>query len=104
MMYNMPAEISDRSNMPEETAAHKAIEVTRGRQQMYGHPAEVTAKVAPLWSAYLGVVVKPKDVALLMLLYKIGREMNRHKEDNLVDAHGYLLVYERILKREAGVE
>lgn len=85
-----------------ETAAHKAIEVVyQHREEEYGHPSEVYAKIAPLWSAYLGREITPEDVSLLMVLFKIGREMNRHKMDNLVDAHGYLLVYERILERKA---
>ena len=81
-------------------AAEKALEVTKERSDKYGHPASVYQGVARLWSAYLGRVVDPEDVALMMMLHKMGREMYRHNEDNLVDMHGYLLVYERILESE----
>ena len=32
-----------------------------------------------------------------MVLFKLGRELTNEGEDNLVDMHGYLMVYERIL-------
>lgn len=32
----------------------------------------------------------PKDVAMLMALLKIARESNQDKQDNLIDAVGYL--------------
>jgi hypothetical protein len=88
-----------------ETAADKAIDLVYGeRYETYGHPADVYDKVADLWSGYLNTEVTVEDVALMMVLFKIGREKERHNEDNVVDAHGYLLVYERIRKRLAGDE
>ncbi len=83
-----------------DTAAEKALEVTQERMAEYGHPAEVFRPVSRLWSAYLGITLNPKDVALMMVLHKMGREMARKGEDNLVDMHGYLLAYERILEEE----
>ena len=80
-------------------AAEKAIEVTKERMAKYGHPAEVHEKVARLWSGYLGGTVSTTDVALMMVLFKMGREMTRPGEDNRVDMHGYLLAYERILEK-----
>ncbi len=88
----------------ERTAAEKALEVTEKRMAQYGHPAEVYQHTAALWTSYLGTRVNlidritPQDVALMMVLFKMGREMNWPGEDNLIDMHGYLLVYERILK------
>ncbi len=82
------------------TAVEKAIEVTKERSAKYGHPAEVHGVVASLWTGYLGVLITPKDIALMMVLFKMGREMTRRGEDNLVDMHGYLLAYERILEEE----
>ena len=81
-----------------ENAAEKAIEVTQERMAKYGHPAKVFRPVSRLWSAYLGITLTPKDVALMMVLHKMGREMTKAGEDNRVDMHGYLLAYERILK------
>jgi hypothetical protein len=98
----------DESRGDGNTLADKAIELVYGdRYEAYGHPSDVYSHVADLWSAYLGVKYRPvtvKDVALMMTLFKIGRGMERHSDDNVVDAHGYLLVYERILNRLAGKE
>ena len=84
------------------TAAEKAIEVTKQRSDQYGHPRKVYASVSRLWSSYLDLArpITPKDVALMMVLFKMGREMSKTGEDNLVDMHGYLDVYERILREE----
>ncbi len=90
----------------ERTAAEKAIEVTKERSEQYGHPIEAYRHTAELWTSYLGTRVNlidritPKDIALMMVLFKMGREMSRTGEDNLVDMHGYLDVYERILREE----
>ncbi len=80
------------------TAAEKALVITQERMAEYGHPANVHGHVSRLWSAYLGLRLSTKDVALMMVLFKMGREMTKRGEDNLVDMHGYLLAYERILK------
>ncbi len=82
------------------TAAEKALEVTEERMKEYGHPAEVYRVVSRLWYGYLGVQVSTKDVALMMVLFKMGREITKRGEDNLVDMHGYLLAYERILEED----
>lgn len=80
-----------------DNAAAKAADLVFGdRYETYGHPYEVYGPVARLWSAYLNRQVSTEDVALMMVLFKMGREMYRHNEDNVVDAHGYLLVYDRI--------
>ena len=60
------------------------------RQQDYGSPAASFARIAALWSAYLGREVSPKDVCMCMALLKIAREANSHKRDNLLDAAGYI--------------
>ncbi len=82
----------------ERTAAEEALEVTQERMRKYGHPKKVYAIVSKLWSSYLNRPVTPKDIALMMVLFKLGREMAQEGRDNLVDMHGYLLVYERVLE------
>jgi len=76
------------------TAVEQAIKVTEARNNAYGPSTEKTAQ---LWSAYLDLPIGAEDVALMMVLFKMGRELTRHKEDNLIDMHGYLVVYERIM-------
>lgn len=47
-------------------------------------------RTAKLWSAYLGIAVSPKDVALLLVLLKASRaKANGQNEDNYVDIGGY---------------
>lgn len=95
--------MSDSTRNP--NAANEAIDLVYGvRNEKYGHPHPVYAKVASLWSAYLGVVIEPSDAAMMMVLLKMARQQQRNNRDNLVDAHGFLLVYERIMNREAGLE
>ncbi|MCL1916139.1 MAG: DUF6378 domain-containing protein [Desulfovibrionaceae bacterium] len=68
--------------------AHALINAER--QGDYGPPAESFARIAALWSAYLGHTVTGKDVAVCMALLKFSREAYHHKRDNLLDAAGYI--------------
>ena len=76
----------------------EAKEITGGeRMKAYGHPKHNFKDIARLWSAYLqnkgvmdGTCLEPKDVALMMTLFKIAREQAGHKRDNLVDGAGYI--------------
>jgi predicted membrane-bound mannosyltransferase len=68
--------------------AHSLINA--GRQDDYGSPTESFARIAALWSAYLGRTVTGKDVAVCMALLKFSREAYAHKRDNLLDAAGYI--------------
>jgi hypothetical protein len=75
-----------------------ALKLVRGsRNDEYGDPVAMYSKVAQLWNAYFNSVdaetrfiVKAHDVLMMMTLMKLGREMVRHKKDNLVDAAGYI--------------
>lgn len=82
-------------------SAERALEVTQERMKTYGHPANVHDKVAKLWSAYLDLELPlaAEDVAMMMVLFKLGREMSQHNEDNLTDMVGYILAFERIIER-----
>lgn len=85
--------------------AHKII--NGDRQQSHGNPEDTHGVIAELWNGYmraksvtLGCIeeqpmylsqLDPKDVALLMVLFKIGRELNGAGcKDNMVDAAGYI--------------
>ena len=68
--------------------AHALINAER--QDDYGSPAQSFARIAALWSAYLGHPVSGKDVAVCMALLKFSREAHSHKRDNLLDAAGYI--------------
>jgi hypothetical protein len=66
------------------------------RQEQYGNPVDHMANVARAWSGVLGWTITPKQVALCLATLKLVREGNRSMPDNLRDAHGYLLIAERI--------
>lgn len=80
--------------------AHKII--NGDRQQSYGNPEDTHRVIAEMWSGFMrakistGVIdyhamISPKDVALMMVLFKIGRELNgAGSADNLIDAAGYI--------------
>lgn len=59
------------------------------RQKAYGHPSVDFERTAALWSAALGIKIAKEMVPIFMMLVKISREINRHKEDNLIDLAGY---------------
>lgn len=60
------------------------------RQGDYGDPKESFERIARFWSVYLGHEVSGKDVAMMMVLLKMSREMSGHKPDNLLDMAGYV--------------
>lgn len=78
----------------------KAI-INGARQDQYGNPENSFTIISEFWTVYmtnkqkrpdalLGFIGR-KDVALMMALMKIAREMNgAGKEDNLIDAAGYI--------------
>lgn len=65
------------------------------RQKNYGHPKDNFRRIADLWNSYLVNRIKPsdlvsiEDVAWMMVLLKIARDLNKPTYDNLVDTIGY---------------
>lgn len=78
--------------------AHELI--NKNRNNDYGDSYTCFNNIATLWSAYLDKQVTPKDVCIMMSLLKIGREKLVHKDDNFVDAVGYLGLADDLFKRE----
>jgi hypothetical protein len=83
--------------------AQKAQELVFGdRNVSYGNPKDDYTKTAKMWSGLLHTKLKEEITAeeaiLMMVALKLSRESFRHKEDNIVDAHGYLLCYDWALK------
>lgn len=78
----------------------EASQIINGeRQDVYGSPEQSFALIADYWTLYLSsrsdneAPVSPSDVAMMMTLFKVAREANQHKRDNVVDACGYLGIY-----------
>ena len=93
-MFNTRAE-SDFDSICDE-----AKEITgKNRMEQYGHPKHNFSDISALWNAYLGnkgmffndsnSVLEAKDVAMMMILFKVAREQAGHKRDNIVDIAGY---------------
>ena len=73
--------------------------VTKDRNVQYGEPEDNFAVIAEYWSTYLSqhnggraVLLTPMDVALMMVLFKLGRLTTARAVtlDNFVDAAGYV--------------
>ncbi len=64
------------------------------KAKMYGPPLEHFQEVARHWSAILGKEIKASEVCRCMCALKDVREKYKHDPDNLLDRHGYGLLYE----------
>ena len=90
----------------QDTATHL---VTEDRQKDYGHPYDDFSRTAAMMSGIgfrfmdpqLGIrEIEAKDMPIFMILVKLSREVNHHKDDNVVDTIGYAkclaMVHERM--------
>ena len=72
------------------------------REETYGHPSKNLVAISQLWTIYLhqkygvNVIVNAEDVCWMMNLLKMSRQMNKEKQDNIVDAIGYLALIDRL--------
>lgn len=86
--------------------------VTSGRNKQYGEPEDNFDTIASLWNAYLvgkhsdGAVITAKDVALMMVLFKVGRILTSTttKDDSYIDAAGYIACGYECVQKEADRE
>ena len=90
---NEALEIAQSAALPPRAAVLREAErlICGDRQDAYGPPAESFARVAALWSAYLGHPVAPHQVAVCMALLKVGRMAYAPgAPDGPTDGCGYL--------------
>jgi hypothetical protein len=88
----------DRHDISE--AFRKAIfdkleDISRDRQNNYGPAEKSFQRIAILWEAYweckgLGITITPSDVANMMALFKMSRQMGKHDFENILDGANYL--------------
>lgn len=90
-----------------ESILDKAKRLTSNdRQKDYGHPRDNFRRIADLWNMYLlnrqnpEAEISIEDVAWMMVLLKIARDLNKPTVDNLVDSIGYI----RTLAMIRGIE
>lgn len=86
-----------------QTTADKAQEIIYGdRESTYGEPSKNLNVIAGLWSTYTGTEITAPDVCNMMVLLKVARLKNTPgHDDSMIDAIGYTLLQERILKENA---
>lgn len=83
--------------MIDPTIVTEAVQIIGGeRQDTYGAPENNFARIAGMWSAYLGTPVSAADVAQMMVLLKVARSRHAYKRDNYVDGIAYLLLGESL--------
>ena len=79
--------------MTREEILHEELESVCGhREQDYGTPEDNFSRIAALWSAYLRIQITSEQVAVMMILLKIGRTKtgeNGGTADCYVDMAGY---------------
>lgn len=83
--------------------------VNGDRQRDYGHPYDDFTRTARMASG-LGFrmvdhqgnprELNAKDIPMFMILVKLSRESNRHKEDNLTDCIGYVKTLDMVIQKE----
>lgn len=88
---------------PSETILDEAARLTSGpRQRDYDHPKPNHERIARLWNAYIkcrkhpGSDLDAQDVARMMILLKIARDVFTPKRDSLTDICGYARCIERM--------
>ena len=68
--------------------------VSKDRAVLYGSGLSNMARIATLWSAYVGIKITPKDVAAMMILHKVSRlsesrNQTANTHDSWLDIAGY---------------
>jgi hypothetical protein len=84
----------------------EAAELVLGpRGDYYDHPYDNFQRTAHMWTGILysklreGETIDPEEVSLCMVALKLAREAFRHKRDNVIDGHGYLITHMMVLER-----
>jgi len=76
--------------------AEEAIRLITGdRNESYGTPDQDFSGIAAMWTGLLNTrltsPITAEDVPLMMCALKLRRQAHKPTDDNLIDAHGYLL-------------
>ena len=104
---NLVESLMGKTNAVNTDVLDKVKEILNGdRLDSYGRPLASFNRISQDWSTYLfrkgklEFSIKPFDSAMMMVLFKLAREENKHKEDNIIDAIAYLVLYNNLLKEE----
>lgn len=88
-----------------ETVCEEAQRIVYGdREATYDHPSRNFERTASMWNGYLrakypgiGYVVDEHDVAWMMSLLKLARQIHQNKRDNIVDFIGYAACVQKMV-------
>ena len=81
----------------------QAKEIIEGKRSLHGTPENSFKAIGGLWSEYLERTITPHDVAIMMVLFKIGRIKSGHlkcNSDNYVDICGYAALADELRLQE----
>ena len=67
-------------------------ELIASRQATHGPAFQNHCNIAALWSAYLGVLLSPEQVAVMMMLLKAARTKGGYSKDHYDDMAGYAVI------------
>ena len=88
--------------MIDPSILEEAAAIVNGdKQQQYGHPSVHYARVAAGWETiFADGIFSEERVALAMVWFKICRQLQTNKRDNIVDAIGYLLTADAVIEQQ----
>jgi len=79
----------------------EAALIVEGARQRHGGSERSFGFIAALWSAYTGHPITPRDVAVMMVLLKIGRAQSGAPiRDHFVDMAGYAALAGELAQEE----
>ena len=79
----------------------KDKEILEQREKEYGDATESFTRISKFWGEYLGVEIKPHEVAIMMTLLKVSRSKTSKGEtlsDKHSDGRNYLTLAEELDK------
>lgn len=90
--------IKRKKDMPKSILAVADELVNEKRAKEYGDFRLNSIRAMGAYEALRGdnCIKTSRDFALLMVLFKLGRECTIHKRDNLIDACGYLKLLDEL--------
>ena len=83
-----------------ETAKQATDLVRHHRNSEYDDPIRNFQRISDIFFSMSGIRLTPCDIALLQVATKLGRNIHKHKNDNIVDAAGYLDIYNYLESRQ----
>lgn len=87
-----------------ESILKQADKIINGsRRTSYGDANESFSNIAKAWSIILKIEVTKEQVDLCMIMLKVVRESNKHKQDNLTDICGYAQLLDNMYRSEQDV-